>query len=408
MVRILFVDDDKTDQLVLRRMLRLFEREWDMTFVQSGQEALEALSQAGFDAIVSDMQMPGMNGAELLEEVMKRYPGMVRIILSGEVREETTLRSVGSAQVWLPKPCNTDFLKHVIDRCCAWGDLLNSPDLKRLIGQMKSLPSVPHLYMRLVEELKSPDTSFRAVAGIVSSDVGMTAKILQMVNSAFFGFYQSISNLEQAISILGLNMIKALVLSVRVFSQFDPRKMAAFRIESLMSHSTAVGALARMIVRSETKDRKLGDDAFMAGMLHDAGKLVLAHNLPGKYTRVMQLAREKVLPLHVLERDEFGATHGDIGAYLLTLWGLPDPIVEAVAFHHRPAKAPSQAFGALTAVHAANVLEHQKAKGEQALPCEKMDSDYFASLQIADRIAKWSDICHAIARRENETSDQRT
>jgi len=401
MTRIIFVDDDEAEQLILRRALRSFEDEWDMTFVSSGQDALNALEQTSFDVIVSDMQMPGMDGVELLESVMRRYPDMVRIILSGVVEEETKLRSVKSAQVWMAKPCDTEFLKNVVERTCTWGNFLKDVPLKRLIGQMHSLPSVPHLYLLLIEELRSPETSFGKVAGIVASDIGMTAKILQMVNSAFFGFYNNISSLEQAVSILGLNMIKALVLSVRVFSQFDINGQRGFSVDALMNHSVATGALARMVAKTETRDRTFIDEAFMAGMLHDAGKLVLAHNLPAEYGKAMALAREKEFPLWCGEREIFGASHADVGAYLLALWGMPEAIVEAAAYHHNPLNCDNQAFSALTAVHVADVLEHRERDVSGALKTQGIDQEYLAALEMENRVPKWAEMCHMLARRDS-------
>lgn len=397
MKRILFVDDDQAELLILERMLRSLQNEWEMAFVQSGREALVAMENSPFDAIVTDMQMPGMDGAELLEQVRREYPQVIRIVLSGAVDEDDAFRAVGPTHVWLPKPCNIEFLRSIIERAYTWREFLTDPDLARLIGGMKSLPSVPRLYVGLVEELRSPDTSFRDVADIISNDVGMAAKILKMVNSAFFGLNRRVSSLEQAISILGLKMIKALVLSVKVFTQFDQTKVSAFSIEELMNHSVATGSLARLIVRDETRSQNLADDAFMSGLMHDVGKLVLADNEPEGYDRMLARARQKELPSWMIELEEFGSTHADVGAYLLALWGLPDPIVTAAAYHHRPSDCAEKEFSSLTAVHVANILQQQEYPLPGAGAQAAVEVKYLASLGLEDRLAKWSDLCGVLA-----------
>ena len=397
MARIIFVDDDETDLLILRRVLRPVAAEWDMTFVSSGQDALKVMEQSSFDVIVSDMQMPGMDGVELLEAVMERHPDVVRIILSSVVEEDTKLRAVKVAHIWMAKPCDVEFLKNIIDRTNVWGDFLKEPSLKRLIGQLQSLPSLPHLYLQLGEELRSPDTSFRRVAQIVAKDIGMTAKILQMVNSAFFGSHTNISSLEQAVSLMGLNMIRALVLSVGVFSQFDIMKQKNFSVYALVSHSLATGALARGIAKTETRDRTFVDEAFMAGMLHDVGKLALAHNLPHEYERAMTLAREQGCPAWCGERDIFGASHAGVGAYLLALWGMPEAIVEASAYHHNPSDCKNRGFSALTAVHVAGVLDHGEHDRAGDLKTQEIDHEYLAALNMDNRLEEWTETCHTIA-----------
>jgi len=397
--QIIFVDDDETDLLILRRILRPVSGEWDMTFVSSGQDALKAMEQSRFAMIVSDMQMPGMDGVELLERVKQRYPDMVRIILSSVAEEETKLRAVQAAHIWMAKPCDVEFLKNIVERTGAWAAFLHDAPLNRLIGQMQSLPSLPHLYLQLGKELRSPDTSFRRVAQIMARDIGMTAKILQLVNSAFFGPYNNVSSLEQAAIVLGLSTIRALVLSVGVFSQFDIGKQKGFSAEALMNHSLAAGALTQTIAKTETRNRSFLDEAFMAGMLHDTGKLVLAHNMPGEYDRALTLAHEQSLPHWRAEQEVFGASHAYVSAYLLALWGMADAIVEASAYHHNPSDCKNKQFSALTAVHVANVLEHGEQNNSEALKTQDVDHEYLVALNMDNRLAKWTEACHPLTLR---------
>ena len=275
-------------------------------------------------------------------------------------------------------------------------DLLHDDKLKALIGRMRSLPSVPQLYVEMMEEIKKPDTTFQSVAAIIARDVGMTAKILQMVNSAFFGFHRNITSAEHAVSVLGLRMIRSLVLTANIFSEFSGDKLVAFPIEGIMCHSIAAAGLGRILAKAQSKETAIIEDSFMAGMLHDAGKLVLADQLTAEYTRVYALAREKAIPLCDAERELLGATHAEIGAHLMGLWGLPDTIVEAIAFHHRPSESHTPGFSAVTVVHVANIMEHREHPDDEAI--QPIDTAYLESLHMADRVEKWSEMCHVLAR----------
>ena len=395
-LRILFVDDEPKVLQGLQRMLRPMQQEWEMAFSESGKEALEILEKEPFDVVVSDMRMPGMDGAQLLNEVNKRYPKTVRFILSGHSDREMILKSVGPTHQYLTKPSDPEALKAVLKRALALRELLNNEVLKRLISRLKSLPSLPSLYVEVMKELQSPDSSVQKVGKIISQDMGMTAKILQLINSAFFGLPRQISSPEQAVGLLGLDTIRALVLSTHVFSQFDEAKLPGFHLTALWDHCVAVGSCANRIAKSEKAEKKSIDDALTAGLLHDSGKLVLATNLPDLYQEVLYMVDKQETNLLEAEKETFGTTHAEVGAYLLGLWGLPDPIVEAVAFHHHPNKCLSQAFSSLTAVHVANVLDHEERIDVESSSRSKIDLDYLSKLDIVDRLPAWRKACKAL------------
>ena len=401
MKKILFVDDEPRVVQGLRRMLHGMRREWDMSFAESGQEALDLLSNDKFDVIVSDMRMPGMDGAQLLAEVRERYPYMVRIVLSGQSDQETILRSIESAHQYLSKPCDAATLRSTVSRACSLRNVLHNETLQQCISTLRSLPSLPSLYVKLMDELRSPSPSIAKVGDVISSDVGMTAKILQLVNSAFFGISQHVSSPTQAVNLLGLETIKALVLSAQVFSQFEAERLPPHLAKHLWKHSLATGAYARAIARIEDSDAQTSDHAFMAGLLHDVGKLVLAVNLFDRYSKALDLSQEERLPLINAELKTLGISHADVGGYLLGLWGLPDPIVEAVAFHHYPAECPAESFIPLTAVHAANVFEHEMhADGTDVVSV--VDPDYVSRLGLGNRLEAWQDICEDVNKKGDE------
>jgi putative nucleotidyltransferase with HDIG domain len=391
-IRLLFVDDERRILEGLQRSLRGLREEWDMQFAGSGQEALDLLSRAPVDVLVSDMRMPGMDGAQLLAEVKRLYPQAARIILSGHSEQEYIMKSVRIAHQYLAKPCETDHLKSVVNRTCALRNLLSDDSIKRTISNIDSLPSLPSLYDEITAELQSPQASTARIGKIISQDPGMTAKILQLVNSAFFGLQRHVSNPIQAVTILGTDTVRALVLSVHIFSQFDSSRMPSLSLKALWRHSFLTGLKAKAIARKENQKQVVLDDSFMGGLLHDIGKPILSINFPERYQRAQKEASENNLPLWEAEKSALGATHAEVGAHLSGLWGIPDSIVESILFHHYPSHCPGREFGPLVSVHVSNTLDG----ADPTASLRSLDRDYLACLNVLDRLPAWEETCRQI------------
>jgi HD-like signal output (HDOD) protein/ActR/RegA family two-component response regulator len=361
--RILFVDDEANVLSGLKRMLRPMRGEWEMDFFEEPEKALAHLETQPADIVVSDMRMPHMDGARFLSIVKEKWPETVRIILSGYSDPELALRSVSSAHQFLSKPCDVEILLGTLRRSCSLSNLLKSRRLKGIISGMESLPSLPSLYMEIVQLLSSEEPSMKRIGEVVGQDLGMSAKILQLVNSAFFALPRHISDLTDAVFLLGVDTIKALVLAIRVFSQFDQKQLNRLKIEYIWPHSLAVGRLARLISLDAGASKYSADQALLAGNMHDLGKIVLAVNQPEKYKLFTGMGETDTVACLKLEKEMFDASHPEIGAYLLGLWGLPDPIIEAVAHHHQLGGTTTRSFSPLVAVHVANALVCNKPKG---------------------------------------------
>ncbi len=383
MKRIIFVDDQPLVLQGLQRMLRSMRQEWEMEFVDSGAKALERMAAQSFDVVVSDMRMPSMNGVQLLERVAKLYPKMVRLILSGYADRDLTLQCVGTAHQFIAKPCDPAALKSTIERASHLDDSLKSERLKEFVGRMEFLPSVPAIYVSIVEKLNSPDATIEDVGNIIIKDVGMTAKILKLVNSAFFGMGHPVSSPLEASFFIGVDTIKALVLCIHAFAQFDQRKLGGLDITALMDHSMRTGARAKFIAQQVEASPKVADDCFVSGLLHDTGKLVLAANHPEDYARVIGLVANDGVPWHQAEQQIFGADHGTVGGYLLGLWGLPVPVVEAIALHHTPGVILNPVFSPLAAVHVANALERTDQGDAQ------LDNEYVRAVGLEGFVEEW-------------------
>ena len=388
--RILFVDDEPHLLEGLKRLLRPMRQEWDMSFVPGGQEALAFLEHTPVDVVVSDVRMPIINGIQLLTEVRQRYPRTVRILLSGQSDEAMTWGAIGPAHQYLAKPCDADVLKGTIDRTCTLGDLLGNTELQQLVSQVDSLPTLPHLYLELEKSLQEPDCSLKRVAAVIGKDVGMIAQILKLVNSAFFGAQKHISDLIQAVLFLGVETVKTLVLSLQIFQQLEAKVASGFTLDRFCRHSLAVGEYARKIMVAEKATVQMIEETFTAGMLHDLGVLVLASYFPDRYQETLMLAQRQKIPLHEAERQTLGSSHAEVGAYLLGLWGLTTPIVEAVAFHHDPVRSSHGQFSPLTAVHVANALVSAEGDGLLASGITpQLHVEYLEQLGLGGRVPMW-------------------
>jgi HD-like signal output (HDOD) protein len=389
MRRVLFVDDELRILEGLRRMLRVQRHEWEMAFAPGGEAALALMEASPFDVIVSDMRMPGMDGAKLLARVRELYPQVVRIVLSGHTSLSTALRVVPVAHQFLAKPCDAGTLRVAVERACHLKDLLSDDAIRRTVGALRDLPSLPRTYNALTQALADPDTSLPKLARIVEQDVGISAKILQLVNSAFFGLAHSITNIEHAVIYLGINTLRSLALSVEIFRVFEPKApLPGFSLEGLERHAR----LAAHIAARLPVPKHLADITMVAGMLHDVGKLILAWKLPGQFKELLAKAAEEHCPLHKVEEREDGFSHAEIGAYLLGLWGLPYTLVEAVALHHGPNRVPHQYFDAVSAVHVANLLAHELDAVSSEVPLEngiEINQEELAALGVKDELAAW-------------------
>ncbi len=357
MKRLLFVDDEPQVLDALRNLLRRHRKKWEMVFALGGEEALDQLAQQRFDVVVSDMRMPRIDGAQLLARVRAEHPHMVRIILSGYSEQESALNVMPLAHQFLTKPCDPARLEAVIERACALQLLIHDARLREIVGRIGKLPSLPSLYSELSAVLANPKAEVGDAARLIGRDLAMSAKLLQLVNSSFFGLGRRIASVEAAVGYLGLGMVRNLVLALSAFDA-SARPRPGFSIEMLQAHCQLAAGIARKLLT----DRKQAEEAFLAAMLHDIGKLILA--------TALTVEEEAALD---------GVTHAEVGAYLLGLWGLPYAVVEAVAHHHHPERAQPVALDVVAAVHLADALAHE-LEGREAL----IDPAWLAAIGVTE------------------------
>lgn len=391
MKNILFVDDEPNILEALKCSLRKQRKNWTMVFAVGGEAGLRELEERPFDVLVTDMRMPGIDGATLLRRAQDLQPEMVRIVLSGYAEEEAVLRTLPVAHQFLNKPCEAGVLENVIERACNVQLLLNDPGIRARIGRIDALPALPRNYIALNKALADDYANLQDIARVIEQDIGMSAKLLQIVNSAFFGLGRKLASIPDAIAYLGLHVIKTLVLSVEVFRTFEGKNLsAAVELESIHEHSQLTARIAKRL----SPNPDAGKDAFAAAILHDVGQLILATWLPKLIAESVETARATRAPLHQVEHELHGFSHAEVGAYLLGRWGLPYPIIEAVAYHHRPECVPQSGFDLLSAVHIADLLAYEIGGVREAdAECHaSLDPAYLERLGVAGELPRWREI----------------
>jgi HD-like signal output (HDOD) protein len=304
-----------------------------MVFALGGPAALAEVKTSHFDVVVTDMRMPVVDGAELLRQVKAIQPHAVRVVLSGQTDAETAMKSAFAAHQFLAKPCEVHQLRDVVRRACNLNALVSADELRALAGDLSQLPSAPRAYLAITKALASTTCSINDVANIVEREPALCAKVLQLVNSAFFGLPRRVSSAAQAANYLGTLTLRNLALAMEALDisrqaklQLSPRQLLDFQTNSLL-----VGLLGRSWFAGE---QRKADEAFVAGMLRDMGHLVLA----------AQTQRAAVDP----------SCHAALSAYLLGLWGIPHAVIEPVAFHENPEHVEHATLEVVDVVHIAD------------------------------------------------------
>jgi HD-like signal output (HDOD) protein len=385
MRRVLLVDAAPAGLAQLQQALQQQRPQWDTVVAGSATAALTRLAQMRFDAIVSDIGMPEMDGPQLLSQVRDRHPNVVRLCLSDTVDGDAFLRAVPVTHQFLSKPCNVDNLCDVLERICALRDILQHPAIHELIGNLKALPATPQTFQALSDAIARPNAHAADITQIVSQDTALSVKVLQLANSAFYRRGAPVTSIQAAITYAGLEMIKSLALSACVFSALDASPSAVGRLQDLQGRSLRKAHFARMLLR----ESRHADEAFTAALLLDIGQAVLALSAPEKFERMIELARSSGRGWHEVEPEVFGAAHPEVGAYLLGLWGLPLDLIEAVAYHHTPSRVQHANTSVLAAVHVADAIVDATADRPAKL-LDRLDASFVARTGVSRCLTAWN------------------
>jgi len=351
--------DDPEILALLEEMLEQKKDEWKATFLDSGMKALEYLDNNPVDIVITDLKMPEMTGLELLEIISEKYPETIRIVLTAYVDQHLAMKATGFTHQYLIKPCTPRTLISTLERILVLRETLANDRLERLIARMESIPSLPAFYNQIVREIRKPDASLQRIGEIISQDIAMTAKILQLVNSSFFITQRRITDPVHAVSLLGLETVRGLVLTIHLFSRYKHKQMTGLSYIYLWEHSLRTARIAKMIAEYENFNREEVSLCYVSGLLHDVGKLVFAVEFPEMYYTLTSKAQKEQKSLTDIEYGQFKFSHAEVAAYLLALWGLPDGVIEAIAFHHRPETSKVIELSPVAVLHCADYFANR-------------------------------------------------
>ena len=386
---IFFVDDEEDMLVSLKRMLKQKNQTWEMKFIKESESVLKLMKKRPADIIITDYRMDKVNGVELLKNIKSKYPQTGRIVLSGETDEEIILQAVSIAHQFIPKPVNPLKLKELITRTCAMQNILRDKGLRKNISKIDSLPSIPSVYREIIKELKSPVSSTQKIGQIISKDPAMTSKILQLVNSGFFYLQTTITKAEEAVVLLGVETIKALVLHLEVFSRIKmPKKLLGFQ-QKLHSHAMETATMSKQLYEMEAGTGIKADEAFMAGLLHDCGKLILAANFPDEYIEIIKNVEKNNSSFIYEEKNRLGITHDIAGAFLMGRWGLPLGIIEGILYHHKPMDSDSESFNSVCSVHLANNFSKEQNNRFNDTP--DFDPVFLEQMKLKEKLTELGD-----------------
>lgn len=355
MNRILFVDDEPMILQGLKNMLWQQRREWQMTFVTNGEEALAELERAPFDVLVTDIQMPRMSGDILLEQVRARFPGLIRIVLSGHASAEAAMRCISNTHQYLSKPCNPAVLLEVLRKVSRLDQMVSDPAIRAEIGKIARLPSPPAVVQGLQAAFSKSPVSREELTQLVARDIAMSTKVLQVAcASPLQGLGMRSIVVEDAMRVLDLRMLESALLDKAV--SLEAGSLPNFCLEALHTHAFQVANLAESMMAGQPQARL----AYMAAMLHDMGLFIQAVYLPDRHALLLEeAARRGVLPWQI-ERELFGeTTHAEIGAYYLALCGMPEEVVAAIAHHHAPPQEGRIGQDVTNTLYLADYLIHE-------------------------------------------------
>jgi putative nucleotidyltransferase with HDIG domain len=385
--RLLIADADVKAWDEVRQVLG---ESWVVVGAASGGAALAEAQKQPFNVVVANYDLPELGGAVLLNRLRVANPETLRFIAAAAALKEKVMCHVLGGHQFLAVPFDRATLKTSIERSLA-ADYGMSNSMRELVGRIRTFPTIPSLYVEVVNALQNPNATTADIGAIIARDMAMTTKLVQVLNSAYFGLSRTITDPTEAVGILGFETIKSLIMTVKLLSQYDKVKPVYFSIDNIWRHSTNVAQTAKVMALLETGDPDCSGTAYTAGLMHDLGKVILAANFDDQYHGAHAVARKQQIPLWVVEKDIFGATHGEIGAYMLTLWGMSTEVVKAAAMHHHPFRSDDKTFTALTAVHVANALEYEGNPDNDGLPVPIIDMAYLKHLGLEQRLELWRD-----------------
>lgn len=352
---ILFVTTDEKLMSELIRNIVPIQDDYSIFFADNGERCLQILANNKIDFVFSSANIIMPTGANILNEIKRLFPEVIRFALVPNLDNQTVAQISQYVHQLVPPPYTKETIVERIQRTLHIQKILNNEKVVNLVKNTTTLPSLPEIYIQIEQETAKPDFSLIKIANLISKDPNLTAKILQIVNSAYFGLQKEITNINFALSYLGVNVIKSLIFYIHLFSHFKITSENRKHLEKFWQHSLVVASNSYHLANKYLQEKYEIDSSYTAGVLHDVGKFILLNT----YTypqNIILLAEQKAIDNLEAELEIYECTHAEIGAYLLGLWGFPLHIVEAVAYHHQPSLLNKSKLNLATIIHLADFL----------------------------------------------------
>ncbi len=352
---ILFIISDEDIIKEIVKNIVPLQNEFDVFFAETAERALQILANNKIDIVFSSPNIIMSTGSNVLNEIKRLFPEVTRFALVSSLDNQQAVQISPLVHQFIYPPYTTENFKDRIEKTLNFQKILKNDKIEELIKNTTNLPSLPEIYIQIEQEVAKPDFSINKIANLIAKDINLTAKILQIVNSAYFGLQREISSINFALTYLGVNIIKSLIFYIHLFSNFKVTSENKKYLERFWQHSLVVASNSFHLANKNLKEKFEIDSAYTAGVLHDVGKFVLLNT----YTypqNVILLAEQKTFDNLEAEYEIYECSHAEIGAYLLGLWGFPPQIVEAVAYHHQPSSMNKNQLNLATIIHLADFL----------------------------------------------------
>lgn len=352
-LNILTVDKNPSILSQISELLNSSQFEGKYYFTQTIDEAFSIIKKNEINIIICDLNIPQINGIDFLEVLKDDFPSIIRIVLfDHENQIELLLKSVVSAHKFISKPIDSEKFYKIITQTLMLNSFLIEENVLKVLNQIESFPSLPQTYIEIEEELNREDFSIKNISDIVHKDMAIATRILQIVNSPLLGLARVITDIQQAVSLLGMTMLKSLILYTQIFRSFEGNMRVENIQREIWEHSLKVANTSKLLV-ANFGNRNDIETAFISGLLHDVGKIIIINNEKFVFD-ILELMKSENIEYNEAEYKILGTTHAEIGAYLLSLWGLPSIIVDSVKNHHKISKIDNNIISVQSAVFIAN------------------------------------------------------
>jgi putative nucleotidyltransferase with HDIG domain len=322
---------------------------------------------------------------DVLTVAKEKFPHIIRILMVSKWTQELILMSNRIVHLIIEKKALDEQITYLLQKAIRINLLLNDASLIKMVSTFDAMPSLKSVYLEILHHSQKSDSSLKKIGELVESDVVLSAKMLQIANLSIYAKTKRIADVKQAVNSLGLNLLRALIIQVHIFSRGTTSDHATSYLSSVEKHSTKVAKLSRQLAEYLEVDKQTQEESFIVGLLHDIGKFVLSKDA-ASYKAIEKVIKEKMVLPYQAEGEILNTTHAEIGAYLLGIWGFPLTTIEAVAYHHRPLTFEKKEITPITFVHVAEAMIQGEDFVDQETFKENLNLDYLEMLGIKHRV----------------------